>query len=469
MLIRCVPRILLLVALAIPLSLSCRPTDAVEEDPRRREAESIFRQYLQIDTSNPPGSETAAAEFLRQILVREGITASLVGTDPDRRSVYARLESGSPAPALLLLHHLDVVPADPAEWTVPPFSGTKTGGYIWGRGALDDKSLGIAQLMSVLDLHRRGARLSRDIVFLGVADEEAGGLRGLGELLETNPEVFEGVGFALGEGGGNEVIVDRVSYWGIEIHQKIPLWLRIRVRGGSGHGARPPEEGGTAATLVDIVQQILDLPNPYELTPSVARYFESLANVKRGERREVMKDLARSIDSPRLEQALSPGYRTLLRDTIALTSLKSGGTVNVIPRTAEATLDIRLLPNHSPAEMLARIREIIGDRAEIEILLEGEPSPPAGTDTELYHLLVRTMEKSEPGSVAGPMVQAGTTDSRFLRSRGIATYGISPFKVNYYDADAIHGVDEKIRGRFFAEGVELMRTLVREFCEVPAE
>src|SRR4051794_9562066 len=189
--------------------LHCRRAGGVERDPVEREAEENLVNYLRIDTSNPPGNESAGARLLQQLLVREGIDARLIGADPARQSVYARLVSGSSEKALLLLHHIDVVPADPARWTKPPFGGVRANGYIWGRGALDLKSLGIAELMAVIDLKRRKLPLRRDVILLGVADEELGGLRGCKELLDQHPELFANVGYVLNEGGTNETVVDK--------------------------------------------------------------------------------------------------------------------------------------------------------------------------------------------------------------------------------------------------------------------
>ena len=162
-----------------------------------REAEEALVQYLRIDTTNPPGNETAGAKFLQERLAKEGIAATLVGSDPARQSLYARLSSGTNEKALLLLHHVDVVPAIATEWTKPAFAGLREGGYIWGRGAIDDKSLGIAELMAVVELKRRNVRLRRDVIFLAVADEEQGSKHGLGELLASRPDLFANVGILL--------------------------------------------------------------------------------------------------------------------------------------------------------------------------------------------------------------------------------------------------------------------------------
>jgi acetylornithine deacetylase/succinyl-diaminopimelate desuccinylase-like protein len=452
------------VILAAMLAFSgCRGARSATENPADKEAEDYLVRYIRIDTSNPPGNETAAARFLQEILQKEGIDAQLVGSNPARQSLYARVRSGTSAPALLLLHHLDVVPANPAHWSVPPFAGQRSGGYIWGRGALDVKSLGIANLMAMLDLKRSGAVLTRDVIFLGVADEEGGGRHGCEDLLSSRPELFTNVGFVLNEGGGNETIVDKVSFWGIEVDQKVPLWLRLVSRGEAGHGAVPPDDGGATAQLLKALEEAQKIDRPYRLTPSVDRYFDALSVKKPGSKGEILRNPAAYFDSPSMKQ-LSPAYRALLQDTLAITRLSAGELVNSIPPEASADLDLRLLPDSDVKATVDRIRGAAGRRAGIEVILQGQAAPPSTTDTVLYRTLERVMKQTEPGSVVGPSVSAGTSDSRFFRARDIVAYGISPFKVNYYDANTVHGVDERIRARFFIEGVGLMRRIVREFC-----
>jgi len=452
------------VVLVASLGLHCRRVEGVEESPAQREALKYLVDYLRIDTSNPPGRETAAARYLESLLRAAGLDAQLVGSDPARRSVYARIKSGSNAPALLLLHHLDVVPATASEWSIPPFSGEISGGYVWGRGALDIKSLGIAQLMAVIALKRSGAALKRDVVFLGVADEEAGGLHGARKLLEENSELFSNVGFVLNEGGANETVVDRVRIWGIEIDQKTPLWIRISTKGRRGHGAAPPDDGGSAARLVDALTRLLAIRRDYRLVPSIAGYFSFVSRTKSGLKAEMLRDPSAYFDSPDFSAVLSPSYRALLRDTMVITQIHAGDSTNSVPGRSWADVDLRLLPDRPAENALAEIRAALPEGVEIETLLLGEPSPPSEVNTELFAALRKVMEQSEPGSVAGPLVLAGTTDSRFFRSRGIVAYGISPFKVNYYDADSIHGVDERIRVKFFHEGVGLIGEVVREFA-----
>lgn len=446
-------------------SLHCRRATSTPVDPLAREAEEAFVGYLRIDTTNPPGNETAGATYLRDLLAREGIEAQLVGSDPKRQGVYARLLSGSSEKALLLLSHIDVVPADAAAWRNPPFSGEREGGYIWGRGAVDCKSLTIAELMALVDLKRRGAKLRRDVVFLAVPDEELGGRNGLEQLLRDRPDLFRNVGFAVNEGGANQTAVDRVLFWGIEVQQKVPLWVRLLARSEGGHGALPVDAGSASTKLVRALSAIEAIETPYRLTESVASTAAAAYAARKDGQGRKLALLREPLDVARVEAELPPGYRALLQDTITVTTLSAGSSVNVVPSRASAEIDIRLLPGTRPEPMLQRVREAAGDHATVEVLLAGEPAPAAPASGALYDSLVRTMTASAPGSAAGPMVTLGTTDSRYLRMRGIDAYGIAPFKVNYYDAGGIHGDDERIRARFFAEGVALTRSIVRAFCE----
>lgn len=455
---------LALLAAIVFFPLQCRRAAGVDRDPLLREAEERFVSYLQIDTSNPPGNETEGARFLQQLLIKDGIDAKLVGSDPKRQSVYARLESGSNEKALLLLHHIDVVPVAASEWTKPPFGGHRSGGYIFGRGALDIKSLGIAELTALVDLKRRKMPLRRDIIFLGVADEELGGVKGCKELLETRPDLFANVGFVLNEAGYNETAVDKVLFWGIEVAQKVPLFVRIHMRGTPGHSASPPADGGTLVRLMTVLQSIVAIPTPYRLTPAVGRYFKTLAKTKKDEKGALLGSLHEPLDPKQIEAILPPGYRSLLHDTIAITRMHGGVCPNCLPATAYADVDIRLLDDEKPDAMLSRLRGLMPKGGEVEVLLAGEPTPESASDTELFAVLAAAMKKSEPGSAAAAAVSAGTSDSRYFRQRGIVAYGIAPFKVNYYDAGTVHGNDERIRAAFFAEGVRLTRDIVRDFC-----
>jgi acetylornithine deacetylase/succinyl-diaminopimelate desuccinylase-like protein len=459
---------LILVALfLLSSSFHCRRGEADPRDPLAREAEEALVAFLRIDTSNPPGNETAGAVFLRDQLTRAGIAARLLGDDPKRQGVYARLAANpkTSAKALLLLSHIDVVPADPTAWTQPPFGGVRANGYIWGRGALDVKSLTIAELFALIDLKRRGAKLKRDVVFLAVPDEEAGGVVGAKLFLETYPELFADVGGVINEGGANETAVDQVLFWGIEVHQKVPLWLRVTAEASGGHGAGPPEGGGAPSKLVRALAAIDALETPYRLTPSVARSVAAMAAVRPGFKGNRLRIVKEPLDVERIKREVPPGIQNLLHDTIAITTLRAGYAVNAVPTKAVAEIDIRLLPDSDTAPMLRRITDAVGKEATVEVIHAGKPSPESPAEGELYDTIAAAMRASAPGSSVSPILTAGASDSRWFRARGIPAYGVLPFKINYYDTDSIHGVDERIRARFFEDGVLVMRRIVRDFCE----
>jgi Acetylornithine deacetylase/Succinyl-diaminopimelate desuccinylase and related deacylases len=461
------PLAVLALAISSAIFVNCRGAGATAENPVEREAAAYLSDYLRIDTSNPPGNETAAAEFLKKILDREGIESQIVGTNPSRCSLYARLRSGSSEPALLLLHHMDVVPANPAEWSVAPFAATHSNGYFWGRGALDDKSLGVAQLIAVLELHRSHATLRRDVVFLAVADEEAGGGAGTAELLRSRPDLFQNVGWVLNEGGSNSTVVDRVSLWGIEVTQKVPLWLKITATGKPGHAATPPDDGGSIVRLIDAIENVRAIPRPYRMTPAVARFLAAMAQRKKSIDRRLITDPESFLASPEFERTVPLSIRVLLRDTLTVTKLEAGSSVNSIPATASAMLDFRLLPDRPPDEFLSQVKSACGAGVTVDVLVKGDRAPESSADTELYRTMSTVLASDEPGSAVAPIVIGATTDSRFFRERGIVAYGFSPFKLNYYDAPTIHGVDERIRDRFFFDGVALMKEIVTSFCVQP--
>jgi acetylornithine deacetylase/succinyl-diaminopimelate desuccinylase-like protein len=205
------------------------------------------------------------------------------------------------------------------------------------------------------------------------------------------------------------------------------------------------------------------IETPYRLTPSVLRFFRAAGAAKKDDRSRLLATIAEPIDAKEVDAVLPQGYRVLLRDTIAITHLAAGRSINAVPEKAMAEIDVRLLPESDPAVMLQRIRDAAGKDAQVEVLLQGEPVPESPRDTELYRLLERDLRAAHAAPVV-PFVTAGTSDSRWLRRRGIVAYGISPFKVNYYDAGTPHGPDERIRARFFSEGVRLMRKIVADFA-----
>ena len=435
----------------------------------QNQAVEHLQSYLQLDTTNPPGNEILAVEFFGAILAAEGIPFESAESAPGRANIWARLEGGS-EPALVLLHHTDVVSADPRFWHVPPFEGRIENGWIHGRGAIDDKTLGILHLEAFLALHRLGLPLNRDVIFMATADEEAGGLYGVGWLVEQKPELFQGVGLVLNEGGGGSQQGGH-KICSIEVTQKVPLWLRLVSRGEPGHGSAPRAE--TAVTrLIRALANVHAQPFEPHIVPAVDAYFKGLAELQTGERREQFADLSSAVLDPEMIERLQreiPALHALTRNTCSITRLDASDKINVVPPEASAELDCRLLPDQDPEDFLGLLRAMIDDpRIEIEQILSFTPAVST-TDTELYRAIAEVCQRTFADVLVLPAVSAGFTDSHFFRDLGITSYGFAPLLVPAEDRAGVHGNNERISVENVKRGVRMHLEIVSQVVhETPA-
>jgi acetylornithine deacetylase/succinyl-diaminopimelate desuccinylase-like protein len=436
--------------------ISTRPSEAV----------GWLRGYLRIDTTNPPGNETPAARYLESILRREGIECEVFEAAPGRGNLIARLPGRGGEPAIVLNSHIDVVAAGSEKWKRPPFAAAILGGRIYGRGAIDVKGPGMVHLAAFVELKRSGIPLDRDVVLTMTADEENGGHLGVEALLERRPELFRNVGAVLGEGGGNDVVVDKVQLWKIEIAQKRPLWLRLTARGLAGHGA-VPEPGTPSHRLLRGLAALLE----WKPEPKVSDLLDSTlrlqSRAKLGRKREVLADIRKALrtNPQEIRTLFGEGLPALFVPTVAIGRFHGSSNTNVLPAVATADVDLRIRPDDDATAILAEVKRILAPhQLELEILESAPPVPATKTDGEIYRRMVAFLEREEPGSVAAPMIQQGFSDGRHFRARGIPVYGFLPLKVNYYDLYGIHGVDEKIRADFFDEGVRRMTRLLSELA-----
>jgi acetylornithine deacetylase/succinyl-diaminopimelate desuccinylase-like protein len=430
--------------------------------PALSEPASWLQQYLRIDTSNPPGNEGRAAAFLAGLLQREGIPSRIVANPQGRANLYARLSSPrSGGRAILLLHHMDVVPPGPG-WTVPPFAGLIKGGLLWGRGAVDDKSLGIAELAAMIDLQRnlqrKGVALTRDMIFLAVADEENGGVNGTGWLLANHPELFQGVEAVIDEGGRSQTGAGgKLLWWGIEVAQKRPLWLEVSTSGRGGHGAGL-NPASANHQLIEGLARLLGDPPRWRVTPPVRDYSRAIAPLQNRHWRRVFANIDGVIGQGGPKEFLMPGMANLFLDTVQVTVLRGGERINVVPERSSALLDVRLLPDTDAAAFLANIKSRLGKDFEVKVLVTAPPSAPSPASGRLYQAIARVLSPDGP---VVPTFVAGFTDSRFFRERGIPAYGLSPFKLSPDDAKGIHGTDERIPVAEIDRGVERMRRILQ--------
>lgn len=408
----------------------------------------LLQEYVRLETV--PGREIEGAQFLMDYLSDHGIESELIISSEGRANVYARLEGRRSGEGLLLLHHIDVIPANPEGWTRPPFAAEVWQNRLYGRGVLDMKGVGIAQLLAFVEAAKRGEPLERDLVFLAVADEERGSRHGMQWLLEHRKDVFEGVQYALNEGGITEMLQDRIAYFAIEVGGR-----QARVFELIAEDAEPLEE------LEERWHDLRVRPEIEILLPEVEEYFRSIApfRLRFG---PLLEDIRVTGDEGRLSE-LHSSYLVLLQNNIAFSGIRQRADGRV-----ERSAVLWYLPGIDPEPFTERMMND-AEELDIEIRIDSASSPgivgfssSASPFFELFEQKVREVYGGEV--VVGPLVGTkGLTDCRFLRVEGIDCYGIWPFPVTVYDSAGIHGVDERLRLDWFLSGIELMKKVVRDW------
>lgn len=417
------------------------------------EAMVWLQDYLQIDTINPPGNESRAVAFYADLFDAEGVSYQTAESAPGRGNIWARIEGGD-KPALILLQHTDVVPADARFWTTDPLAGEIRDGYLWGRGALDMKGTGISHLATFLSLHRAGIALNRDVIFVATADEEAGGFFGAGWLVENHPEIFRGAGMLINEGGsGYDLDGERI--FNVEVTQKVPVWLRLSAVDQPGHGSMP-NATSSVSRIVDAMNRLRENPFPARIIPPVDAMFASMGQNMSGEWAEAYADMSTAVREPGFLDKLrerSAYEHALTRDTCSLTRMGGSSKINVVPPEAWAEIDCRMLPDRSADEFIADVRKLLeGTGVELEVIMAFTPAV-SSTTNELYRAIEHVTAERHPGSRVLPAVMTGFTDSHFTRDLGIASYGFDPIVVPGAESARIHGNDERVNIAAFRQGV----------------
>jgi acetylornithine deacetylase/succinyl-diaminopimelate desuccinylase-like protein len=452
--------------LGASITAPARTTAQTAAELQRLQDEAVQRakEYLRINTANPPGNEAAAMQWFARILQQEGIPFDTASAAPGRGNIWARLKGGN-EPALMLLHHMDVVPADPRYWDVDPYSAEVRNGDIFGRGALDTKMLGIAHIQAFIALHRLRVPLSRDVVFMATADEEAGGAFGAGWIVKNRPEAFRGVGFVLNEGGDGSVFGGRQQF-GIEVTQKVPLWLKLVATGNPGHGSQPQ-----ISTSVTRLIRALERLRTYEFTPrivpAVDAYFKGIAP-NAGPLQAALQDMAKTVQDRNMllrMQAEAPALAALTRNTCSITMLEGSNKVNVVPPEATAQIDCRTLPDQDHAAFIAELAAVINDPAiQIEKTLGFTPAV-SPQDNAVYRALVDVTRRNYPQAAIIPSVSTGFTDSHFFRDLGIPSYGYAPFLIPAEQAGGLHGNNERMSEANVRRGTAIMLEIVQRIVQ----
>jgi acetylornithine deacetylase/succinyl-diaminopimelate desuccinylase-like protein len=424
------------------------------------------REYLQIDTTNPPGNEVRGAAFFKKIFDQEGIENQVFEYAPGHADIWARVAhtSAQPKRPIILLNHMDVVTSDASRWEQAPFSAALVDGSIYGRGAQDMKSEGLAQLMVMVMLKREKAALDRDVIFLGVADEEADG-SGTDWMIAHQRELLGNAEFLINEGGENLMAEGKVKYMGVDVGEKTPFWLHVVAHGRPGHGSRPIADSAPNR-LVRALERILAYQTPLKVLPVVEEFFRDLAPSEPPERARYFRDVRQAVQDKKfqamVEQDESLNY--LFRNTITLTMLGGSQQTNVIPGEAWANLDIRLLPGEDSQKFLESIRQVVNDpnvsitpqNAEFRI---ANYSP---TDTALYTAIRQVSAHYFPGTPVLPRLTSGYNECQRYRPLGIHSYGFTPYTATQEEGNTEHGDNERIRVEEVRRGFKVLYDVVNE-------
>ena len=402
-------------------------------DWARVETESMehFQAVVRFDTSDPPGNERPAAEYLKQVLEREGIATSVYTLEPNRPNVVARLKGSGKKRPLLLMGHTDTVNVDPAKWTHPPFSATRNGGYVYGRGTVDDKDNVTAALMTMLLLKRSGIPLDRDVIFLAEAGEEGSTRVGIQFMVQQHFAEIDAE-FCLAEGGSVLRSGGRVRYASVQTAEKIPHAIMLTATGTAGHGSVPLETN-SILKLTQAVVTVAAWKPPIQLNDTTRTYFTRLAAISPPAeaaryRAVIGSDPKAAQDAVDYFAKAEPRLASSVRSSISPNIIQGGYRVNVIPSEAKATLDVRLISGQDPEAFLNEVRKVVNDPA---IKVEWIPrdvrpaTPSARLDSEVFKVLESAFARHYDTAVL-PTMSTGATDMAYLRAKGIQCYGVGP-------------------------------------------
>ena len=399
---------------------------AIEDETMRH-----YQAVLRLDTSNPPGNETQVAEYVKQVLDKEGIPAKILALDPKRANVVARLKGNGSKRPFLIMGHSDVVTVDAAKWKHPPFSATREGGYVYGRGTVDDKDNLTAALMTMLTLKRLNVPLDRDVIFLSEAGEEGNSNFGIQFMVQQHfPEIEAEYCYA--EGGGVTRINNETKYATVQTLEKIPRGIELVSHGISGHGS-VPLKSNAIVHLASAVSRIGEWRPDVRFNETTGTYFRKLAAISPPEVAKYYRDVLST--DPKVRKAADdwlfenePRHSSMLRTSVSPNIFTGGYRSNVIPSEAKATLDVRALPDENPAEFLEKVKQVVSDPA-VDVRFAAQNTRPAGPDARLDSEAFKALEAAATkiyGVPTLPTMSTGATDMAQLRAKGVQCFGIGP-------------------------------------------
>ena len=440
-----------------------------------QEITGFLSNLIRINTTNPPGNETTAANFIAQYLLKEDFKTEVIESSPGRGSVITRLKGTGEKPNLLLLSHIDVVAANPAEWSVEPFAGTVKDGYVYGRGAYDMKGMTAVEVLTLLLLKRNKIPLKGDVMLAATADEEKGGEEGAGYLLKNHKEKVW-CPYVLNEGGGLAIPQKKGNVYPVQTAEKGILWFKIKAKGTPGHGSTP----NTADNAILRMNKVINIINTYQpetfYVPTLRQFLSEIAKLNP----ELNETLTQLLNTPgqsdqildqlaKTEKALAEEIRPRTKTTITPTIIHGGVKENIIPSECEAIFDCRVLPGQSVDKTLVIIKGLLADvgldKLSFEIIQihDGNEST---TQTPLYKAITGVLRDFEPNCGVTPTLTTGGTDSRFFREMGSVCYGFHPMRPDEPNDELekrMHGIDERITVENLVFGTSIFYETVKRF------
>ena len=450
-------------ALLVPAAGFAASVPTPDFGAAREEVVKLLSGFVQVDTTSPPGNETKGAEYLKRFLDSEGIPSEILALEPARGNLVARLKGSGKKKPLLLMGHTDVVGVERDKWTVDPFGGVVTNGYVWGRGAADDKGMTVVCLQTLLLLHRLKVPLDRDVIFLAEAGEESTTYLGIDFMVKRHWDKIE-CEFALNEGGRIFLKGGRVHYVAVSTTEKVPRAIFLTAKGSSGHGSRPRPDNAIVH-LATAVAKIGAWRPPQRMNDTTRTFFSKLAGLVPPEEAFLYTRLEDPEHSGEVEEKLFQkhgGYHSMLRTSVSPNMIKGGFRLNVIPGDASASLDVRFHPDEDQEAFAESLRKLIDDPAvEVALAAPGsrKPTPPSRLDTEMFRALERAQKKLFPGAATLPSMLTGATDSAQIRAKGVQAYGLGSMSSDD-DSSRVHGNDERTSIEGLGKFLEFVWTAV---------
>ena len=437
-------------------------------DMVREQVTDLTQDLIRFDTTNPPGNEMPCIEYIGAALQREGIEPVVLESAPGRGNLIVRLKGDGTLPPLLLMGHVDVVPAEATKWQRPPFSGDLVNGIVWGRGATDMKQMVAMELMVMLLLKREGVALRRDVILMTNADEETGGRMGAGWVAKHHPDLIRAE-YAINEGGATCISLDDRSFFVCSTAEKGAARFTLRGHGKPGHASQPHKDN-SILPLSKALVKLIETPLPLRVTKTARAHIEALAQ---GVNHGLSTTLLELLDPATHENAMAalplaePVKRRLsaaLHDTATPTILRAGAKINVIPAEAECEVDCRILPGTTLESLEQELRAVVGSEVEIEFGLTSSPLE-ADPDSPLFRTICQVIGEQEPGATLIPGLITGGTDAKNVAQLGIKVHGFVPMR---YEGSSMTGLahnhDERVSVANLEFGARVLHHVVKRFC-----